>query len=30
MGDDNALEITGLGTIKIKMLDGTVHTVEEV
>ena len=30
MGDDHALEIIGIGTIKIKMFDGTVRTIEEV
>ena len=30
MGDNHALEITGIGTIKIKMFDGTIRTIEEV
>ncbi|KAH9668818.1 hypothetical protein KPL70_021529 [Citrus sinensis] len=30
MGDDNALEIVSVGTIKIKIFDGTIHTIEEV
>ena len=30
MGNDHALEITGIGTIKIKMFDGTIRTIEEV
>ena len=30
MGDDHALEITGIGTIKIKMFDGTISTIGEV
>ena len=30
MGDDHALEIAGIGTIKIKMFDGTIHTIGEV
>ncbi|KAH9647728.1 hypothetical protein KPL70_025300 [Citrus sinensis] len=30
MGDDHALEIAGIGTIKIKMFDGTIRTIEEV
>ena len=30
MGDDHALEIVGLGNIKIKMFDGAVHTIEQV
>ena len=27
MGDDHALEIASIGTIKIKMYDGTFHTI---
>ena len=30
MGDDHALEIAGIGTIKIKMFDGTICTIREV
>ena len=30
MGDDHALEIAGIGTIKIKMFNGTVRIIEEV
>ena len=30
MGDDYALEIAGVGTVKIKMFDGTVRTIQEV
>ncbi|KAL5852379.1 hypothetical protein ACOSQ3_007497 [Xanthoceras sorbifolium] len=30
MGNDHALEIAGIGTIKIKMHDGTVRTIQEV
>ncbi|KAH9705857.1 hypothetical protein KPL70_012031 [Citrus sinensis] len=30
MGDDHALEIAGIGTIKIKMFDGTIRTIGEV
>ena len=30
MGDDHALEIAGIGTIKIKMFDGTIRIIEEV
>ena len=30
MGDDHALEIAGVGTIKIKMFDGTIRTIEKV
>ena len=30
MGDDHALGIAGIGTIKIKMFDGTIHIIEEV
>ena len=30
MGDDYALEIVGIGTIKIKIFDGTIRTIEEV
>ena len=30
MGDDHALEIVGIGTIKIKMFDGTILTIEEI
>ena len=27
MGDDHALEIAGIGTIKLKMYDGTIRTI---
>ncbi|KAH9680516.1 hypothetical protein KPL71_026569 [Citrus sinensis] len=27
MGDDHALEIAGIGTVKIKMFDGTIRTI---
>ena len=27
MGDDHALEIVGIGTVKIKMFDGTIRTI---
>ncbi|KAH9660160.1 hypothetical protein KPL70_024117 [Citrus sinensis] len=27
MGNDHALEIAGIGTIKIKIFDGTIHTI---
>ena len=30
MGNDNALEITDIGTIKIKIFDGTIRTIWEV
>ncbi|KAH9714593.1 hypothetical protein KPL71_020713 [Citrus sinensis] len=30
MGDDHALEIAGIGTIKIKMFDGTIRTIGEI
>ena len=30
MGDDHALEIVGISTIKIKMFDGMVRTIQEV
>ena len=30
MGNDHALEIAGIGTIKPKMYDGIVHTTQEV
>ena len=30
MGDDHALEIAGIGTIKIKICDGIVRTIEKV
>lgn len=30
MGDNNALEIASIGTIKIKIFDGTVRTIKEV
>ena len=30
MGDDHALEIAGIGTIKLKMYDGTIRTIQEV
>ncbi|KAH9725675.1 Integrase catalytic domain-containing protein [Citrus sinensis] len=30
MGDDHALEIAGIGTIKITMFDGTIRTIGEV
>ena len=30
MGNDYALEIAGVGTVKIKMYDGTVCTIQEV
>ena len=30
MGDDHALEITGISTIKIKIFDGTIRTIEKV
>ncbi|KAI9198581.1 hypothetical protein LWI28_018562 [Acer negundo] len=30
MGNDHALEIDGIGTIKIKMHDGTIRTIYEV
>ena len=30
MGDDHALEIIGIGTIKIKMFDGRIRIIGEV
>ena len=30
MGNDHALEIAGIGTIKIKMFHGTIRTIGEV
>jgi len=30
MGNDQALEIVGIGAIKLKMFDGTVHTIQGV
>ena len=30
MGDDHALKIACIGTIKIKMFDGTIRTIGEV
>lgn len=30
MGDDHALEIAGIGTIKLKMYDGIVRSIQEV
>ncbi|TXG65810.1 hypothetical protein EZV62_007085 [Acer yangbiense] len=30
MGNDHALEIAGIGTIKIKMHDGTIRSIQEV
>jgi hypothetical protein len=27
MGNDHALEIVGIGTIKLKMYDGSIHTI---
>ncbi|KAK0602044.1 hypothetical protein LWI29_029846 [Acer saccharum] len=30
MGNDHALEIAGIGTIKIKIHDGTIRTIQEV
>ena len=30
MGDYHALEIVGIGTIKIKMFNGTIRTIGEV
>ena len=30
MGNDHALEIAAIGTIKIKMFDGIIRTIEEV
>lgn len=29
MGDNHALEITGIGTIKIKMFNGTICTIQK-
>ena len=30
MGDDHALEIAGVNTVKIKMFDCIVYTIQEV
>ena len=30
MGDDHVLKIAGIGTIKLKMYDGTIRTIQEV
>ena len=30
MGNDHALEITGIGTIKLKMYDGSICTISRV
>ena len=30
MGDNHALEIVGIGTIKIKMYDGIIRTIQRV
>ena len=30
MGNDHALEIASTNTIKIKMFDGTIRTIDEV
>lgn len=30
MGDDRALEIVGIRTIKLKLFDGTIHTITEI
>ena len=30
MGDDHTLEIVGIGTVKIKIFDGIICTIEEV
>ena len=30
MSDDHALKIAGIGTVKIKIFDGTIHTIEKV
>ena len=30
MGNDHALEIAGIGTVKLKMYDGTVRTIQGV
>ena len=30
LGDNHALEIVGIGTIKLKMYDGTIRTIQEV
>ena len=30
MCNDHALEIVGIGTIKIKMFDGMIRTIEEI
>ena len=29
MSDDHVLEIIVIGTVKIKMFDGTIHTIEK-
>lgn len=30
MGNDHALKIVGVGTIKIKMFDGTIRTIQDI
>ena len=30
MGDDHALEVASIGTVKLKMYDGKVHTIQKV
>jgi hypothetical protein len=30
MGNDHALEIAGIDTIKLKMYDGSIRTISEV
>ena len=30
MGNDHALEIAGIGAVKIKMFDGSIHTIQGV
>mgnify|MGYP001122599449 CR=1 FL=1 len=30
MRDDHALEIAGVGTIKLRMYDGTIRTIQDV
>ena len=30
MGNDHALEIVGIGTIKLKMYDDIIHTIQKV
>ena len=30
MGNDYSLEIAGIGTIKIKIFDGTIRTIREM